>query len=152
LSVLVRIDFVLNLVVVRIKAATTFRTEADHMGTPAIRVVESGNRKFVEGLDGGTPLRTEEDVLNLIGICGENDTNRIMLHEGLFPESFFDLKSGNAGMTLQKFVNYHVRVAAIISPSLIRGKFEEFVAETNRGHQFRVLPYRDQAERWLLQD
>lgn len=117
-----------------------------------IRIVESGGRKFVEALEGGAPLRTEKDVLNLIGICGENDTNRVMLHESLFPEGFFDLKSGHAGMTLQKFVNYHVRVAAIISPSRIRGRFKEFVNETNRGNHFRVFHDRTRAEQWLLRD
>jgi hypothetical protein len=117
-----------------------------------IRVVESGSRKFVEGMDGGASLQTENDVLELIGVCGENDTDRIMLHEGMFPESFFDLKSGKAGMILQKFVNYQIRVAALISPSLIRGKFGEFVTETNHGNHFRIFHDRDKAEHWLLGD
>jgi hypothetical protein len=142
----------LNLVVFGNSSESTITAEVPHMDGIAIRIVESGNRKFVEGLDGGPLLQTEKEVLSLIGICGENDTNRIMLHGSLFPESFFDLKSGNAGMTLQKFVNYHMRVAAIISPSLIRGKFEEFVRETNRGNHFRVFHNRDQAEHWLLRD
>jgi PadR family transcriptional regulator AphA len=62
------------------------------------------------------------------------------------------LKSGQAGMVLQKLVNYQIKTAAVLSRDQIRGKFGEFVAETNRGHHFRVFFDRQEAESWLLCD
>jgi hypothetical protein len=122
------------------------------VNTFTIRVVQSGNCRYVEGINGAAPLQTESDVLNLIGICVENDADRILLYENHLPESFFDMKTGHAGMILQKFVNYHLKVAAIISPTRIRGRFEEFVTETNRRSHFRVFHDRELAECWLLKD
>jgi hypothetical protein len=115
-------------------------------------VVDQGTRKFVECIGSGTTIEHEKDVVDLIGICADHNVDRIMLHGKMLPPEFFDLKTGFAGMILQKLVNYQMKTAAVLARSQIRGKFGEFVVETNRGHHFRVFFDRQDAEKWLLSD
>jgi len=117
-----------------------------------VRLSEKRGHKFVEAVGGKALIEDEKDVVDLIGVCAEFDADRIMLHGGILSERFFDLKSGQAGMIFQKFVNYQIRIAAVVSRDQIRGKFGEFVLETNRGFQVRVFSDRQEAESWLLCD
>jgi PadR family transcriptional regulator, regulatory protein AphA len=107
---------------------------------------------YVEGDAAEQFLRTEHDAVELIGLCGEHDTHRLLLHAANLPDQFFDLKSGLAGAILQKFVNYHMKVALIIPPELLKGKFRDYVLEANRGKHFRSFLTRIEAERWLTSD
>ena len=117
-----------------------------------VKVIEKQGHKFVEVVGDTTLIEDEKDVVDLIGVCAGFDADRIMLHGGIFARSFFDLKSGQAGMILQKLVNYQIKTAAVLSRDEIRGRFGDFVAETNRGNHFRVFFDRQQAEAWLLCD
>lgn len=117
-----------------------------------VELVQHNNRAYVKGEAGHPLLNNEDDLIDLICFCGEHDTDRVLLFAENLPQRFFDLKSGEAGMVLQKFVNYHMKVAAVLPPSYIRGKFSEFVLETNRGTQFRIFPHPEEAEQWLLAD
>jgi PadR family transcriptional regulator, regulatory protein AphA len=117
-----------------------------------IKVIEKQGHRFIEAFGDGTLVETEQDVVDLIGMCGELNADRILLHGEILSNRFFDLKSGQAGMMLQKLVNYHVKTAAVLSRGQIRGKFGEFVSETNRGYHFRVFFDRQVAESWLLSD
>lgn len=49
-------------------------------------------------------------MLDFVGICAENDVYLLTLYVDAFFEDFFNLKTGLAGMMLQKFINYHIRV------------------------------------------
>jgi hypothetical protein len=115
-----------------------------------IKLLEKAGKKFVELVPGKTILRNEQDTVDLIGLCGENGTNRVMFHaENLTPE-FFDLSTRVAGDMLQKFVNYYMKVAAVITPDYIKSaRFKEMVMETNYSNEFRVFSDRDKAETWL---
>jgi len=117
-----------------------------------IRIIEKQGRKLVETFGDKTFIEGEADILELIGLCGEFEADRLMIHGEILAESFFDLKSGRAGSIIQKLVNYHVRTAAVLSQDQIRGRFADFVAETNRGNHFRVFFDRQKAESWLLSD
>jgi len=117
-----------------------------------IRVTEKQGHRFIEAFGDKTLIEDEKDVVDLIGMCAEFNADRIMLHGETLSNRFFDLKSGQAGMMLQKLVNYQVKTAAVFSRDQIRGKFGEFVVETNRGYHFRVFFDRQQAESWLLCD
>jgi hypothetical protein len=117
-----------------------------------IEIVQRQNRAYVKAARGHTLLAIEQDVVDLICLCGEHDIDRVLLFAESLPQKFFDLRSGEAGMVLQKFANYHIKVAAVLPPSLIRGKFSEFVLETNRGSQFRIFQSDDDAAQWLVAD
>ncbi len=108
---------------------------------------------IIECLPGEGFLNSEAEALDLVAACGEYRTPFLLLHEGVLPESFLDLSSGLAGKILLKFTNYHVKAAAVISRENIRkGKFEEFVLETNRGSDFRIFSEVQAARDWLIQN
>lgn len=95
-------------------------------------------------------IKTEQDVVDLIARCSEVGTTRLVLYEESLPRAFFDLKSGFAGMVLQKLTDYHIRAAFIISSAtILKGRFREMAIECNRGHQFRFFSDRRDAENWL---
>jgi PadR family transcriptional regulator, regulatory protein AphA len=116
------------------------------------RIMYIEKTPYIEVLPNGNFIAGEQDALNWIALCGEEKTSKLMIHaENLSPD-FFDLSTGVAGEILLKFVNYTIRVAAILTPELVnRGKFREMVLETNRGSDFRVFYDRNQAENWFLQ-
>jgi hypothetical protein len=92
--------------------------------------MEENNCKYIECIPGKRFIANEQDAIDLIAICGEYDTNRLMLHSGNLPEDFFNLKTGFAGIILQKFVNYHIKAAAILpSEQINQGRFKEMVIE-----------------------
>jgi hypothetical protein len=99
-----------------------------------------------------TPISCEQDALDyLVGVCWENEVSRAMLTDDCFQEGFYRLKTGIAGGVLQKLLNYHIKTALIVTDTkLIRGKFEEFVLEANKGSNFRVFDNKEKAEGWLI--
>jgi len=109
------------------------------------------NRSFVECLPDGGLITSEQDALDLVGICGEHRTFALLLHETNLNEDFYDLRTGLAGAVLQKLFNYSIRVAAVLPlERSTRGRFGEMVLESNRGRQFRVFTTREAAVQWLL--
>lgn len=128
--------------------SNSFEQEANNMN---YQVVEKSNKRYIECFSVESPLHTEQDALDLVALCGENDTNLLMLNAVVLSEDFFKLKTGVAGKILQKFVNYHVKTAVIITGEIkIKGKFKELIMESNRGNDFRVFNNTSEAENWLL--
>ncbi len=116
-----------------------------------LRVVEKGKQKYVELLSAHSPLQTSDEILNLMATCWENETNLLMLHADALADDFFKLRTGLAGMMLQKLVNYRIHAALVIpSERAIQGKFRELLAEAARGNDFRAFPTVEEAEAWLL--
>jgi PadR family transcriptional regulator AphA len=114
-------------------------------------IVINKNKTIIECLAGEKCLASEQDALELVGICGEYQSDCVMIHADNLSEEFFDLKTGVAGAILLKFSNYFIRAAAIVPPELVKqGKFHEMVLEANRGNQFRVFSERQAAEAWLI--
>lgn len=73
-----------------------------------------------------------------------------MLYAGNFSPDFFDLKTTLAGTLFQKFANYHLRGAGIISLEQIKSeRFKELIIESNRGDLFRFFEDKTAAEKWL---
>lgn len=115
------------------------------------RMVESNGFKYVEGPHEGLMISRPNDAIGLVSYCGEHDTNLVLLHAANLHEDFFNLKTGLAGAVLQKFVNYGIKVAAVIPPELAnQGRFREMVVEANRGQHFRVFEEVNEAEVWLI--
>lgn len=105
---------------------------------------------YLECLPGEERLASESQALELVAACGENGTDRLMLHAANLTEDFFQLRTGLAGSVLLKFAIYRLRVAAVLTPELVhQGRFQEMVSESNRGNQFRVFYDRAAAEQWL---
>ncbi|KPU43564.1 transcriptional regulator PadR-like family protein [Oxobacter pfennigii] len=112
--------------------------------------VKDGN-KYIECASAQTPIQSEQNALDLISACLENQTDMVLIHGDVLSDDFFKLKTGLAGSVLQKFSNYFVRAAVVMTDDQrIKGKFKDFLAESNKGNSFRVFSSKEQAEGWLL--
>ena len=81
-------------------------------------------------------IESEEDATHLIEALFNHSANSLILHRGILAPAFFDLSSGLAGVVLQKFVNYHIRVAIVGDFSAVTSEsLKAFIVESNRGSQ-----------------
>lgn len=65
----------------------------------------------------------------------EKDSSSIILDKKAINEEFFRLSSGIAGDILQKFINYHTKLAIIGDFSMYKSKpLHDFIYECNRGN------------------
>jgi len=116
-------------------------------------LIHAQDKTYIECDPSETCLSNEADALELVAACGENGTQRLMIHASNLAPEFFDLSTRVAGEILLKFYNYRIQAAAVLRPELVeRGKFKDFVLETNRGRDFRVFYDRQAAEDWLVGD
>lgn len=113
-------------------------------------IIQLDSIRFLEcRVDGGV-IYDEQEALDLVALCGENEVNTILLYSENLSPDFFDLKSGIAGRVLLKFSNYATRVATVLlSDTAKHGRFYEMVLETNRGNQFRVFSKYADAVMWI---
>ena len=96
-------------------------------------------------------IASEREALDVVALCGEHSTERLLLDGDCLHPDFFELKTGLAGAVLLKLSNYHIRTAVVLPPERIgSGRFAEFVQETNTGNQFRVFSSVAEAVSWLL--
>ena len=96
-------------------------------------------------------IASERDALDVVALCGELMTARLLLDGNCFDQAFFDLKTGLAGAVLLKLSNYHIRTAVVLPWERVgSGRFAEFVQETNTGNQFRVFSDVAEAVSWLV--
>jgi len=115
------------------------------------KVKEIDKQRYVECAAGSKCIENEGDALDLVAACIENNTNRLLLHERILPPEFYVLRTGLAGKILQKFVNYSIRVAAVMDPDTVnQGRFREMVLELNQGSHFRVFDNCTDAGEWLV--
>lgn len=115
------------------------------------RVREIENKKYIELISTTKPLSAENDALDLVALCFEHETYALMIHYAALSEDFFKLKTKLAGNLIQKFINYNIKVVAIIPQEIIHnGRFKEMIVEANKGNHFRMYESKEGAERWLL--
>jgi hypothetical protein len=76
----------------------------------------------------------------------EKDCSRIVLDKKSISEEFFTLSSGIAGEVLQKFINYHTKLAIIGDFSKYTSKpLHDFIYESNKGNDIFFVGNLDQA-------
>lgn len=95
-------------------------------------------------------IETERDGLDLISLCAQYGVNRLMIDAERLSDDFFRLATGLAGAVLQKFAQYNIKAAVVLNEHKIKGRFVDFVKESNRGDQFRACQSKEEAENWLL--
>src|SRR5690554_5524367 len=76
-----------------------------------------------------------QSALDLIATINyETGCDRIILNKPALCEEFFDLRTGLAGEILQKFINYHIKVAIVGDFSVYSSKsLRDFIYESNKG-------------------
>ena len=115
------------------------------------RLIEKGDRKYIVCSPEEASICTVQDGLDLISACMEHGVSLLMLPAESLSEEFFRLRTGLAGEIVQKLITYRIKTAAVLSPQhAVRGKFAEFLAETNKGSDFRTFHNVQEAEDWLL--
>ncbi len=100
----------------------------------------------------GYSIQSEADVLDLLALCGEYDSNRVLVRRLNLPPEFFDLKTGFAGMFFQKMANYRVRWAVLLSENTdYRERFKELMFEHATNRTLRFSERQSDSETWLAQ-
>jgi len=70
----------------------------------------------------------------------ETGCDRIVLNKSALCDDFFNLKTKLAGDILQKYVNYHVKIAIIGDYSVYTSKsLKDFIYESNKGNSIFFL-------------
>ena len=76
----------------------------------------------------------------------ETGAAKIVINKSAVCDEFFILSSGIAGEILQKFINYHVRMAIYGDYSQYTSKpLKDFIYESNNGNDFFFVSTKDEA-------
>ena len=92
--------------------------------------------RIFECAQDGPPPRNDRDAVDLISEAWTNRAAFAVIPAERLGDAFFDLKTRIAGEFLQKFVNYHLRVAILGDISryvAASSALRDFVYESNRG-------------------
>lgn len=82
----------------------------------------------------------------------ETGAERIALAKSLICEDFFILSTGVAGEILQKYINYHVKLAVYGDYSRYTSKpLHDFLYESNQGKDFFFVDTKEEALRRLTE-
>ena len=113
---------------------------------------EKNNNSYIYCTADSMAPMSQNELIDLIPVCWELGTNRIMLDSEAISEEFFRLRTGFAGEVLQKYINYGMIVAVLLSErQKIQGKFEDLMLEMNRGKVFRIFTEEESAVTWLIE-
>ena len=105
-------------------------------------------RRILVASDSGMSIRSLDDISDAIGACIGHD-GLILTENDLAPE-FFDLRSGLAGEVFQKFINYRLRVAIILSDPDAHGeRISELACEHRSHNMIRFVRSQEEAIAWL---
>lgn len=100
-------------------------------------ITQNGVR--IAHVEGDTKLITDAQSALDLAMTVQYDTecNRIVMSKELIDESFFVLSTKIAGEILQKFVNYHVKLAVYGDFDIYTSKpLRDFIYESNQGNHF----------------
>jgi hypothetical protein len=116
-----------------------------------LQVVELDNGTALEGAPGAPLMRTAEEYTAVIGACFEQGARAVLLYAANLPDRFFDLRSGDAGVILQKFRQYRIRLVVVAAPNgpPLSPHFHELLIDERRGNDFALVPDRVAAVAWL---
>ncbi|CEH31913.1 cytoplasmic protein [Aneurinibacillus migulanus] len=83
-------------------------------------------------------IRNVQDALDLMASVNYNyECNKIMIYQSNLTEEFFELRTRLAGEILQKYVNYHIKLAIVGNFDKYNSKsLKDFIYECNNGKQF----------------
>ena len=125
------------------------------MSPLALSRLEDGGITIIEGRPGAAVMAGPRDGARVLEACFTARSRAALLYAENLPPAFFDLSSGEAGVILQQFRNYGVRLAVVVCPESAHadGRFGELVDELaaeERGRSyFGVFGSREEARAWL---
>ena len=108
------------------------------------------NHSYIDLTQSDTKISREPELNDLLSLCYQHQSNNLLLSEHNLSADFFNLRTGLAGLALQKFANYQVRVAVLLPPGADHNeRFRELMYEMNQSNQIRFYSDQDSAEHWL---
>ena len=112
-----------------------------------IKQIIIGNITANEIISEEVIIKNEQDALNVMSAVS---SNHIILYEYNFEKGFFDLSTRIAGEILQKFTNYHIKLAIIGDFGKFQSKsLKDFIYESNKhGDYLFVSSIEDILEIW----
>lgn len=113
-------------------------------------IIEKNMKKYIWLSSEKNTIENEEEIMDLMSICFENNIELLLIDNNVLSDSFYNLKTGFAGMVIQKLVNYNIKIAVIIDKEMISKRFKEFLIESNKGNHFGGFSDLDVAEKWLI--
>jgi Domain of unknown function (DUF4180) len=119
---------------------------------PEQRLNLHGMRVLQYGTE-GPRLQRPQDALDIIGHALGSEAAWVVLPSSRLATEFFDLQSGLAGETVQKFANYQVALVVLgdVSPYGVKSEaFKAFVLEANAGKALWFSNSMQEFERRLL--
>lgn len=116
-----------------------------------IKIVNKANLS-IGLLDERDILHDEQSALDIIGeLAFVHRVNYLVIPSSALDQRFFDLSTGLAGSILQKFVNYHVKVAIVGDFSIYTSKYlHEFINEVNQRNEILFASSFDDAVKRFL--
>ena len=92
-------------------------------------------------------MKDVQDALEFVmSVQYETNAERIVLNQEAFADDFYHLKTGLAGEILQKFVNYHIKIAIYgYFRQYMSQSFHDFVYESNHGKNFFFVSTKEEA-------
>jgi hypothetical protein len=88
-----------------------------------------------------------DDALDLIGNCGYQGADCMILHEAALSPEFFDLKTKLAGDILQKFSTYNMRLAIVGDfGKYTSSSLKDFIYESNKGKHVNFVATAEEAK------
>lgn len=100
-----------------------------------LQIIDIENTRIAKPVSKDRVIKTAQDAIDLMGNADYQGARNVILEEGNLDPLFFDLRSGMAGEILQKYSNYHMKLAIVGE----FGKFcsaalDAFIIECNRGN------------------
>jgi hypothetical protein len=116
-------------------------------GTMKITVIKENNIEIAVVSSDEILIKDVQSALDLIATVNfETGCNRMIMNKSAICEDFFDLKTRLAGEVLQKFINYHTKIAIVGDFSVYSSKsLKDFIYESNKGKDIFFLPDESQA-------
>ena len=113
---------------------------------------EAYGLRILECASDGQPVSSERDATAIIGDAFSGRANWVVIPISRLPDDFFRLRTGIAGAIIQKFANYHLRLAIagdITDRVAESAALRDFVIEANRGAQLWFVPTADALDQRL---
>ena len=82
----------------------------------------------------------ETSIMEAVCQCFDSETKNLMIDDKYLSDDFFDLKTGLAGICMQKFINYGIKAAVFLnSYDRVNERFSELILELNKRDDFKFF-------------
>lgn len=106
---------------------------------------------YVHFHDSETKLETDRNILDIITVLAENNTQFVLFDRETLSRDFLELKKGLAGTMLQKFTLYHIKSAIVMKDmKSLKSEFKDSIAESSKQGILRLFTSTEDAEKWFL--